>query len=150
VCVGDLPEFGGRVEVVARCLRTTYRRIALRVDPIGRDVQERHVHHDVDEKAVRAEKRSQILPFLLKPSSQRFAGFGQHIHLCLVARHVIPATKRVEKDETQVVNLAISFSMFQQARIVFRLSSPADFTSLLVKEPHHAGEEPAAPIGPRL
>ncbi len=60
----------------------------------------------------------------------------------------IPGEIRVQENETQVVDIAVVLPWLQEPRVVFRGLPPPGVAGSLGDEPHHAGVEPAAPVGP--
>ncbi len=111
---------------------------------------DRHVHHDVDEQRLGRDERLQILPLLHESHGQRAARLNQHLVQPLIAGEFVPGQIRAQKDEAQVVNVAIVLAVFEQLRIMLGPSAPLWAASAAMKLPHHAGQKAAGPIGPQL
>ena len=85
---------------------------------VGRVEDDRHVHHDVDEQRFRADERAQVLPALLnRMASVRPAWISTWRRRS--SGQLVPGPIGIEKDEAQVVHVAVVLAMFEQAAVVF-------------------------------
>ena len=89
-------------------------------------------------------------PAWLIPQRQRAAGRDQYVAQTSVAGRAIPGKIGVQKDESQVVHVAVVLLRFEQARIMLGVPPPVVLAGPLSQQPHHAGVKSAAPISPAL
>ncbi len=108
----------------------------------------RHVHHDVDEQGIGGQKRAEILAPLHEPRGQGTARLDEHFVERRLAGQLVPRQIRIEEDEAQVVDVAVEFAVFQEARVVLGPLTPGRIAAIAKEPPHHAGEKAACPVGP--
>ena len=118
-----------------------------------REENQRHVHHDVDEQRVVGDEGAQVLALFLEARRQSPAGFDQHVAQGGIVRHAIPAVVGGQKQQTQIVHVAILLARLQGRGVADGVLQPElrfrrVRLGMFVENPHHAGQEAVGPVRP--
>ena len=119
----------------------------------GRIKNDAHVHHDVDEERILRDEGPQVLAFLLETERHGAARLHDDVLQRALAGQPVPAVVGGHEDEAEVVDVAVHLSRFEGAGIADGLLPPVAAPGAVGglasgEDPHHAGEEPVAPVCP--